>query len=111
MRKFLALPVLAGLLSAMSGNAAQAAYCGAVSYENCGCNVVDSCGPTTHTVMKTVQRVVYEPQTVTGTKTVNQVVYEDQVITKNRIETETQYRDVTYTVNKPVYETHTGVKN
>ncbi len=105
MRKILALPVLAAILSAWTGNAADAAYSGAVSYDNCGCGVVDSCGPQTHTVMKTVRKVVYEQETVNATRMEKQVVYEDQTVTRNRIERETQYRDVSYTVQVPVWET------
>ncbi|MFN9984605.1 MAG: hypothetical protein ACK52S_03540, partial [Pirellula sp.] len=75
MRKLLALPALAGLLSAFGAGAAHAAYGGAISYENCGCNVVDPCGPSTYTVMKTVKKVVYENETVNATKMVNQLRY------------------------------------
>ena len=61
MKKLLALPAIAAMLSAFGAGAAQAAYSGAISYENCGCNVVDSCGPTTYTVMKNANKTVYEP--------------------------------------------------
>ncbi|MFY7894493.1 MAG: hypothetical protein ACOVOJ_17485, partial [Pirellula sp.] len=111
MKKLFALPALMGLVTALSAGAAQAAFGGAISYENCGCNVVDPCGPSTHTVMKTVRKVVYEPETVTGTKVVNQIVYEDQQVQRVRYERETQHREVSYTVNVPVRETHTGVRN
>jgi len=74
MKKFWAIPAVAAMLSAFAG-AAQADCGGCVSYENCGSNVVDTCGPSTYTVMKKVMKTVYEPETVTGTKMVNQVVY------------------------------------
>ena len=69
MKKLLALPVLAALLSALSANVANAACSGAISYENCGCASVDACAPHTHTVMKTVRKVVWEQETVQGTRT------------------------------------------
>ncbi len=111
MKKQFALPALMGLATALSAGAAHAAFGGAISYENCGCNVVDPCGPSTYTVMKTVKKVVYEPETVTGTKTVNQIVYEDKQVQRVRYERETHQREVSYTVNVPVRETHTGVRN
>ena len=58
MKKLLALPAIAAMMAAFNAGAVQAAYNGAISYENCGCNVVDSCGPSTYTVMKTVKKTV-----------------------------------------------------
>ena len=77
MRRLLTLPILAALLAVFSARVADASY-SAISYQNCEGSVVSCCEvPACHTVMKTVRKVVYEPQQFTGTKTVSEVVYED----------------------------------
>ena len=68
MKRLFVVPVLVALLAALSGRA-NADYCGAVSYQDCGGCGASACAPATHTVMKTVRRTVYEQQTVQRTRT------------------------------------------
>ncbi|MFM8324184.1 MAG: hypothetical protein ACKN9U_04920, partial [Pirellulaceae bacterium] len=111
MRKLLALPALAAILSAFSANVASAAYCGAISYENAGVVSGDPCAPHSHTIMKTVRRVVYDQEVVQATRSEYQTVYEDREVQRTRYERSTEYREVNYTVTRPVYETREKVIN
>ncbi|MCA9180960.1 MAG: hypothetical protein KDA51_05885, partial [Planctomycetales bacterium] len=106
MRRLYAAPVVVAVMAALSGQA-NAAYTGAISYQDCGC-VVNCCEvPATHTVMKTVRRTVYEQRTEQRTRTEYQTVTEDKVVNVTRMQRETRYRTVNCTVRKPVYETKT----
>lgn len=108
MRRLFIVPVLVALLAAMSGRVATAAYCGAVSYDNCGgCAEGSGEVAATHTVMKTVRKTVYEQRTEQRTRTEYQTVSEDKVINVTRMVPETRYRTVNQVVRKPVYETKT----
>ena len=101
MRRLFLLPAALIALVAFTSGKANAAYCGATCYEGCGSAVADSCGPATHTVMKTVYRTVYEQQTQQRTRTEYQTVTEDKEINVTRMQQETRYRTVNSTVRRP----------
>jgi alkaline phosphatase len=83
MKRLWMIPALAITTIAVGTKSASAAYCGAISYQNCGgcsegaasegavavdSSVVDGSAPAaggSYTVMRTVQETVYEQQEVT----------------------------------------------
>ncbi len=93
MRRLFVIPVLVAILASAAGKVANAAYCGAISYQDCEGSVVSCCEvPACHTVMKNVRRVVHEQETVQATRTEYQTVYEDRQVNAVRYERETQFR-------------------
>src|SRR4029078_8669831 len=82
---------------------AQAGFCGIARYSCCD----TCCQMETHTVMKTVHCIEYEPQCFTCYKTVWDRVCEDHIVNCVKYVPECRTREVCYTVCKQCFETKT----
>ncbi|MCE5302973.1 MAG: hypothetical protein LLF97_07675 [Planctomycetaceae bacterium] len=93
------------VLSLVAVDAAQACYCGAARWAVCrrAC-CCESCTGCT-TVMRTCQKVVYQPRQYTCYRTCYEPVCEQKTVTAVRYVPETRYRSCVQTVCRPVYET------